>query len=351
MIHLTIDGRPLELEKPVKLLEAAKMLGIEIPNLCYLKELSTFAGCRLCLVEIEGHPKLETSCSTLAEDGMVVWTDTEEIRGIRKELLDLLISNHPMDCLTCEMAGHCQLQKLCYDYGVKEPSYKRGDQVFTIDDANPIMIRDQAKCVKCGKCVRVCREIQVTSTYDHVGRGFTSTVTTANDRPIDKEICRMCGQCIAVCPTGALFNKNFIGYRTQELEKIRTTCPFCGTGCNFTLNVDRENNRVVGVTPAAEAPINGREMCVKGRFHTDFISSPDRLTSPLIKREGEFLPVSWEEALNYTASRFTEIRDQHGPDALAGLSSARCTNEENYLFQKFMRAVIGTNSVDHCART
>ncbi len=351
MIRLSIDGRPVELEEPVNLLEAAKKAGIYIPNLCYMKELSTFAGCRLCLVEIEGHPKLETSCSTLAEDGMVVRTNTEEIREIRKELLDLLISNHPMDCLTCEMAGICQLQKLCYDYGVKEASYKRGDQVFTIDDANPIMIRDQAKCIKCGKCVRVCREIQVTSTYDHVGRGFTSTVTTANDRPIDKEICRMCGQCIAVCPTGALFNKNFIGYRTQDLEKIRTTCPFCGTGCNFYLNVDRENNKVVGVTPATKAPINGTEMCVKGRFHTDFISSPDRLTQPLIRREEGFVPVSWEEALGYAASRFTEIRDQHGPDAVAGLSSARCTNEENYLFQKFMRAVIGTNSVDHCART
>lgn len=351
MIHITMDGRSIELEKPINLLEVAKKAGIYIPNLCYMEELSSFAGCRLCLVEIEGHHKLETSCSTMAVDGMVVHTNTPEIREIRRELLDLLISNHPVDCLTCEQAGICTLQKLCYDYGVKAPSYKRGEQVFTIDDFNPIMVRDQAKCIKCGKCVRVCREIQVTSTYDHVGRGFTSTVTTANNRPIDKEICRMCGQCIAVCPTGALFNKNFIGYRMQDLKKVRTTCPFCGTGCNFYLNVDVENNKVVGVTPAPKSPINGTEMCVKGRFHTDFISSEERLTTPLIRKDGAFVPATWDEALALTAERFSKIRDTHGPDAVAGLSSARCTNEENYLFQKFMRVAIGTNSVDHCART
>ncbi len=351
MIQITMDGKQLSLEKPVNLLEAAKKAGIYIPNLCYMEELSTFAGCRLCIVEIEGRPKLETACSTLAADGMVVRTNTPEIREIRKELLDLLISNHPMDCLTCEQTGICTLQTLCYEYGVKAPSYKRPEQVFTIDAANPIMIRDQAKCIKCGKCVRVCREIQVTSTYDHVGRGFTSTVTTANDRPIDREICRMCGQCISACPTGALFNKDFIGYRSQDLKKVRTTCPFCGTGCNFYLNVDVKKNKVVGVTPAPKSPINGTQMCVKGRFHTDFISSPDRLTTPLIRKDGEFVPASWDEALDLTARRFGEIRDQHGPDALAGLSSARCTNEENYLFQKFMRAAIGTNNVDHCART
>ena len=351
MITITMDGKTIELQKPINLLEAAKRAGIYIPNLCYLEEVTNFAGCRLCLVEIEGHPKLETACSTMAADGMVVRTNTPEIREIRHELLDLLISNHPMDCLTCEQAGICTLQSLCYEYGVKAPSYKRKEQVFTIDMANPIMIRDQAKCIKCGKCVRVCREIQVTSTYDHVGRGFTSTVTTANNEPINKDICRMCGQCIAVCPTGALFNKNFIGYRTQDLKKVRTTCPFCGTGCNFYLNVDVEKNKVVGVTPAIKSPINGTQMCVKGRFHTDFISSDERLTTPLIKKDGEFVPASWDEALNYAAARFKDIRDQHGPDSIAGLSSARCTNQENYVFQKFMRAVIGTNSVDHCART
>ena len=351
MIEITMDGRKITLNKPTNLLEAAKKAGIYIPNLCYLEDVTSFAGCRLCLVHIEGKNKLDTACSTMAADGMVVHTNTDEIREIRKELLDQLISNHPMDCLTCEMTGICTLQKLCYDYGVKAPSYPKSEQVFTIDMANPIMVRDQAKCIKCGKCVRVCAEIQVTTTYAHVGRGFTSTVTTANNEPINKDICRMCGQCISVCPTGALFNKNFIGYRTQDLKKVRTTCPFCGTGCNFYLNVDVEKNKVIGVTPAAKSPINGTQMCVKGRFHTDFISSEDRLTTPLIKKDGEFVPASWDEALNYAAARFKEIRDKNGPDSIAGLSSARCTNEDNYVFQKFMRAGIGTNSIDHCART
>lgn len=351
MIHLTIDGRELELEQPINLLEAAKLVGVTIPHLCYSPCLSAFAGCRLCIVEIEGSRKLQTACSTLAKDGMVVHTDTERLRALRRDLLDLLISNHPMDCLTCSKVGCCELQELCYEYGVKEPTYLGETTHFAIDDKNPIMIRDQDKCIKCGKCVRVCNEIQVTGTYAFAGRGFTSTVTTAFDRPIDKEICRMCGQCISACPTGALMNKELIGYRPWELEKVRTTCPFCGTGCNFYLNIDPKTKKVVGVTPCEDAPINGTQLCVKGRFHTDFIHSDERLTQPLMRKEGELVPVSWDEALRFAARRFADIKAKYGADAICGLSSARCTNEDNYVFQKFMRAVIGTNNVDHCART
>lgn len=351
MIKITIDGRPLVLEKPINLLEAAKLVDIDIPHLCYNECLSTFAGCRLCIVEIEGRNKIETSCSVLARDGMVVHTNTERLRALRRDLLDLLISNHPMDCLTCDQAGSCDLQDLCYEYGVKAPSYIGAQTHFTIDDLNPIMIRDQDKCIKCGKCVRVCNEIQVTGTYEFVGRGFESTVTTAYDQPINKDICRMCGQCISMCPTGALQNKQLVGYRSSDLKKVRTTCPFCGTGCNFDLNVDVKNNKVVGVTPCEDAPINGTELCVKGRFHTDFISSEERLTTPLMRKDGELQPASWEEALSYTAKRLAEIKAEHGADSIAALSSARCTNEDNYVMQKFIRAVIGTNNIDHCART
>lgn len=351
MINITIDGRPLTLEKPINLLEAAKLVDVKIPHLCYAECLSVFAGCRLCIVEIEGRNKIETSCSVLARDGMVVHTNTERLRALRRDLLDLLISNHPKDCLTCDKVGSCELQELCYEYGVKTPSYIGAQTHFTIDDMNPIMIRDQDKCIKCGKCVRVCNEIQVTGTYDFAGRGFESTVTTAFDQPINKDICRMCGQCISMCPTGALQNKQLVGHRPWELKKVRTTCPFCGTGCNFDLNVDVKNNKVVGVTPCEDAPINGTELCVKGRFHTDFISSEERLTTPMIRKDGELQPASWEEALSYTAKRMAEIKAEHGADSITALSSARCTNEDNYVLQKFMRAVIGTNSIDHCART
>lgn len=351
MIRITIDGIPLELEKPINLLEAAKLVGINIPNLCYSPELTPYGGCRLCLVEIEGRRMPVASCSRLAEDGMVVRTNTPQIREIRRELLNLLISNHPMDCLTCEKVGTCDLQRLCYEYGVTTPSYPYDPPDIPLDDQNPIMVRDQSKCIKCGKCVRVCREIQVSNVLEHVGRGFSSTVTTAGDRPISRDFCRMCGQCVAICPTGALTNKEFVGYRPWELKKVRTTCPFCGTGCTFDLNVDVKNNRVVGVTACEDAPINGTQLCVKGRFHTDFISSEERLTTPLIKKDGEFVPASWNEAINLIATRFGEIKAKYGANAFSGLSSARCTNEDNYTFQKFMRAVIGTNNVDHCART
>lgn len=351
MIKLTIDGRPLSLDAPIKLIEAARLVGIEIPNLCYAPELSDFTGCRMCLVEIEGYPKLMTSCSTMAADGMVVHTKTPEIREVRRTLLDLLMSNHPADCLTCEQVGVCTLQDLCYEYGVAFPTYSKTHTEYPLDYANPIMIRDQSKCIKCSKCVRVCAEIQVSHVYSHVGRGFTSTVTTAQDLPISRDICRMCGQCISICPTGALVNKQMVGYRAWELKKVRTTCPFCGTGCQFDLNVDVKNNKVVGVTPAPDAPINGTQMCVKGRYHTDFISSPERLTQPLIRKNGELTPASWDEALSYAANKLNEIKNQYGADSIAGLSSARCTNEENYIFQKLMRRAVGTNNVDHCART
>lgn len=349
MVKLTIDGRTAEVEEGTTIIEAAKSVGIKIPNLCYNKHLTAFSGCRMCLVEIEGSRKLQTSCSTLVKEGMVVHTRTPRIEKYRRELLDLIMGNHPRDCLTCGKVGSCELQDLCYEYGMKESRWPRTNPVLPLDEANPIMVRDQNKCIKCGKCVRVCREVQVTGTIDFVGRGVTSTVTTAFDQPINRDICRMCGQCISVCPVGALMNKQLLGARHWEVRKVRTTCPFCGTGCNFDLNV--KDGKVIGVTPAEDAVINGTQLCVKGRFHIDLIHSPDRLKHPLIKVNGRFQETTWDHALSYAASRFREIISKHGPDSVAGLSSARCTNEDNYVFQKFMRAAVGTNNVDHCART
>lgn len=349
MITFKMNDQEIKVKEGSSILEAARENGVDIPTLCYDKSLSIFGGCRLCIVEVEGTGKLVASCSERAREGMVIHTESEKVVKARRDILDLLISNHPLDCLTCEKTGNCGLQDLCYRYGVKEGSYKGDVKKFAIDSLNPVMESDQSKCILCGKCVRVCSEVQVTSTIDFSGRGFYSKIATGLDKPIDRFNCRLCGQCISVCPTGALINKQLKGTRPWEVEKVRTTCPFCGTGCNFDLNVKK--GKVVGVTPNPDSPVNGNSLCVKGRYHIDFINSPNRLTKPLIKKDGEFVESSWDEAMALVIDNLKNTKEKYGPDAIAGLSSARCTNEDNFVYQKMMRAAIGTNNVDHCART
>lgn len=349
MVTFTINGKEVTVKDGISILEAARENGVDIPTLCYDKELTAFGGCRLCVVEVEGSNKLVASCSEKAREGIVVYTESERVVKVRRDILDLLYSNHPKDCLTCHKSGECGLQDLCYRYGIKEGSYKGEVKKYAIDSLNPVMERDQSKCILCGKCVRVCKEIQVTSAIDFSQRGFKSKITTGFDNPIDYKNCRLCGQCITACPTGALINKQLKGVRPWEVKKVRTTCPFCGTGCNFDLNV--KDGKVVGVTPNPDSPVNGKSLCVKGRYHIDFINSPDRITKPLIKKNGEFVESSWEEAMILVATNLRKAKDEYGSDSIAGLSSARCTNEDNFVFQKMMRSVIGTNNVDHCART
>ncbi len=349
MVNLTINGKHIEAEKGTTILEAAKANGIFIPTLCYAKELSPFGGCRMCIVEIEGSNKLVTSCTERVREGIVVETDTDRLIRTRRDLLDLLFSNHPNDCLTCEQAGHCDLQDLCYLYGVKGGTYIGEKKHYAIDSLNPVMEMDQDKCILCGKCVRVCAEVQVTSTIDFVDRGFKSRIATGLDKPFSYENCRLCGQCISVCPTGALTNKQLKGSRPWQVSKVTTTCPFCGTGCNFDLNV--KEGKVVGVTPNPDSVVNGTSLCVKGRYHTDMFYSKDRIRTPLIKKNGEFVEASWDEALNLVVKNLKEVKEKYHPNAIAGLSSARCTNEDNFVFQKMMRVAVGTNNIDHCART
>lgn len=349
MVTFTMNGRKIMAEEGTYILDAARENGIDIPNLCYDKGLAPFGGCRLCLVEIEGSKKLVASCSVKVKEGMVVYTESEKVVKVRKDILDLLLSNHPVDCLTCDKVGKCKLQDYAYRYGIGKGSYKGEKKNYAIDTLNPVMERDQNKCVLCGKCVRVCKEVQITNAIDFSGRGFNTKITTGFDQPIDYENCRLCGQCISVCPTGALINKQLKGVRPWEVKKVTTTCPFCGTGCNFDLNV--KDGKVVGVTPNPDAPVNGTSICVKGRYHTDFINNPDRITKPLVKKDGEFVESTWEEAMTLVVDNFKKIKEEYGPNSIAGLSSARCTNEDNFVFQKMMRAAIGTNNVDHCART
>lgn len=349
MITLNIDGLQVSVVAGTSILEAARSVGIEIPNFCYDKDLTVAGACRICVVEVQGYRNLLPACATLAAEGMMIQTESAKVIEARRVILDLILANHPQDCMICEKTGACKLQDYCYRYGIKQSSFSGEKKNYLLDDANHLILRDQNKCILCGKCVRVCQEVQVTSAVDFVGRGFQTRVTTALDAPLSMENCRFCGQCVDICPTGALVNRQIAGSRPWEIQKVRTTCPFCGTGCNFDLNV--KDGKIVGVTSNPDSPVNGRSLCVKGRYHTDLIYSPNRITTPLIKKNGKLVEATWDEALDLVAKKFSEIKARHGADSIAALSSARCTNEDNWVMQKFMRAAIGTNNVDHCART
>ena len=349
MVNITLNGQKMEVSKDKTILAIARENGIDIPTLCHNQKLKTFAGCRMCVVEITGRKNLASSCSTKPLEGMVIQTHSDKVMKARKDILDLLISNHPMDCLTCSSVGNCTLQDLSFEYKVKVGTYLGEKKHYEIDDANPAYITDADKCILCGKCVNTCDQIQISHTIDFRGKGFRTKVSPAYGLPISTDNCRLCGQCVSACPTGALTHKMFQNVRPWKVRKVRTTCPFCGTGCNFDLNV--VDGKVVGVTPIEEATVNSTSLCVKGRYHTDMLNSPDRLTTPLIKKDGEFVAVSYEEALDYVATRIGEIKETYGPDSIAGLASARCTNEDNYILQKLFRVGFGTNNIDHCART
>lgn len=349
-VEITINGIQCTAPPGATILEVAKENGMEIPNLCYDPELSIAGACRLCVVEVEGARTLQAACATPVFSGMIVYTDSPRVIEARKAILELMLANHPEDCLTCEKAGNCKLQDYAYKYQIKKSSFKGERKEYAVDERSPFIERDHSKCILCGKCVRVCDEIQGIGAIDFVRRGFGTLVTTAYDEPLNTDICRFCGQCVEVCPVGALMNKQFKGRgRRWEVARVTTTCPFCGTGCNFDLNV--RDGKVVGVTSNPNSPVNGRWLCVKGRFGSDFIHDRERLTAPLVKKGSVFVAVSWDEALDLVADRLSEIKRRYGKDSVGALSSARCTNEENYLMQKFMRVVVGNNNVDHCART
>jgi predicted molibdopterin-dependent oxidoreductase YjgC len=345
MVKLTIDGKTVTVPKEATILEAARLAGVSIPTLCHHPKLTPFGGCRLCIVEIKGVPRPVTSCTTPVNEGMEVTTSTPLIEDLRKTVLELILSDHPSDCMVCEKAGDCSLQELAYDYGVRENPFQGERRTYEKKDGNPFIERDLEKCIMCGRCVKVCEEIQGVSAIDFGYRGFSTKICPPYEDDLN---CEFCGQCVAVCPTGALTGKPWqkMG-RRKDIREVDTVCGFCGTGCNITLHV--KGNEIARVT-SKEDTWNEGWLCVKGRFGYKFVSSPDRLTKPLIKKEGEFVEASWGEAYELIASKLSEIKANHGPDAIAGLSSARCTNEENYAFQKFMRAAVGTNNVDHCAR-
>ncbi|EJZ8464089.1 formate dehydrogenase subunit alpha [Enterococcus faecalis] len=351
-VTLSIDNQEVTVPKGTTILEAAKALGVEIPTLCHLKELAPDGSCRMCVVEVEGGRRggLTTACTAHCQEDMVVSTHSEKVADSRRFILDLLLSNHKLECFSCGKNGDCQLQQYALDYGIDATSFTEGKRMpcHQEDTSNPFFSYDPEKCIMCRRCARVCQLRQGRDVLSIANRGFETKMMPSYGQAFDQSICESCGNCVSSCPTGALTAKDTKEYRKWETQKIPTTCPHCGTGCQMNLLV--KNNRLVGVEPL-DGPANKNLLCVKGKFASyKFVGSGDRLTEPLIKRNGIFEPASWEEALTLVSSKFNEIKAENGADALAGFSCSRATNEDNYVFQKMVRAAFGTNNVDNCAR-
>ena len=342
-ITFTIDGFNIETEEGNTILEAALENGIYIPNLCYSPHLKPYGACRLCLVENEDG-RLVTSCETVAQNGMNIKSESESVNTVRRLVAELLIANHEMDCLTCAKNNECKLQEIASYLGIQRDdlgSLRCSTMDLEKDDSNPFFDRDLKKCVLCGICVRTCSEMLGVNAVDFGFRGCNTKITTFADKPIMESACVSCGECVVRCPVGALVLKDSL----KPSREVKSTCPYCGVGCNIYLGV--RGNQITGVRADPDNKVNKGNLCVKGRFGYKFINHPDRLTSPLIKRNGEFEEVSWDEALDFIAQNLEKYRG----DTFAAISSARCTNEDNYALQKFTRVVMGTNNVDNCARS
>lgn len=349
MISLRIDGRDVQVPEGTTVFSAAETLGIEIPALCRDPELSSPGACRLCVVKIEGMRNLPASCVTEVTEGMEVLTEDVEVTEARQNILDLLLASHPEDCLACDKSGECLLQDYAYRYGLRETTFQRIPIEEAPDERNPVVYREPAKCIKCGKCVRVCAEVQERHVIDFSSRGFETRVGPPLDLPLEESGCIHCGSCISVCPVGALMEKPMLGKgRRWQMQRVPTVCPYCGTGCSLDLHVVQ--GKVVGASASGKSPVNGRHLCVKGRFGTDFIHDTARLTSPLVRKDGQLVETSWEEAISRAAEGLGSRARGGAADAVAVLASARMTTEENYLLNRFTREVLGTNNLDHCAR-
>ena len=370
---IVINGNEFSFEPGETILEVARRSSIDIPSLCYLKEATPTGSCRVCVVEVEGARSLMAACTAPAANNMVVRTESPKVIEARRMVLQLLLSSGNHNCAVCGTAGNnwtefqlkvqamdnsselcpvwgdCQLQDLAFRYQVTGEKFDATQTPYPMETANPFIVRDFSRCIQCGRCVQACNEVQVNQAIHFGYRGAATKIITAGDRPYINSDCVFCGECLQVCPVGALVDKEGrYTVRPWETQKVRTTCTYCGVGCQLNLHV--KDNRVVKISGLEDVSPNYGSLCVKGRFGFDFISSPDRLTSPLIKENGQFREASWEAALDLVAKKFSEIKDRHGAESIGVLTSARITNEENYIAQKFTRAVLKTNSIDHCAR-
>ena len=349
-VQITITGPSVTADQVSTVLDAATAAGINIPTLCHHPALAPIGACRICLVEIKGQRTLQPACTFPISEGMEVQTESPKVVDARRFVLELLLSDHPLDCMTCDSVGACELQDLAYKYGVKESRFPGEKHEYAIADPNLFIQRDYNKCIQCRRCVRACDEINGSQAITMLWRGFETKPGTPMDGYLQDSTCEFCGMCEQLCPTGALLPKKGLGKgRFWETRKVRTTCPYCGVGCQLELRV--KGDQVVSVNGVEGAQPNQGFLCVKGHYGYDFVYSPDRLTTPLIREGDGFREASWDEALYLVANKFKQIIQESGPDAIAGVSCARSTNEDSYSMQNLFRGVIGTNNIDHCART
>jgi len=372
---LVINGNEYTFSPGQTILEVARRNGIDIPTLCWMKRAAPTGACRVCVVEVEGARTLVASCATPAAPGMVVRTETPRVMKARRLNIELLLSSGQHNCLVqdldmdswtdfqlramtpaehkdiCPAYGDCRLQDLAIKYQVRGCRFVPTEPRHKIETVNPFIVRDLSRCILCGRCVQACNEIQVNNAISFGYRGTRSKIVAKGDRALKDSDCVFCGECVHACPVGALVLTQDLetnGRDKGETKLVRTTCSYCGVGCQMYLHV--RNGRIVRVTGVEDIGPNYGSLCVKGRFGYHFVQDPERLRAPLIRENGAFREATWEEAYTLVAEKFKRIKEKSGADTLGVLASARITNEENYLAQKFTRAVIGTNNVDHCAR-
>ena len=346
-VTLTVDGKKVVAPSGTLLIEACKTVGIEVPSFCYYPNLSLQGACRMCLVKIEKMPKLQTACTTVISEGMIVTSDSDEIKQARKSMLEMLLGNHPLDCPVCDAGGECELQDMTFSYGAAESKFMEAKNHKDEQQWSPVVFFDRPRCILCYRCVRVCGEGMDVWALGVQNRGVSSIIAPNKEDHLE---CEECGMCIDICPVGALTSGAY-RYKTRpwEMKHVGTICTHCGDGCKTTLGVRRADTgmEIVRGDNRDKSGTNGDFLCIKGRYAFDFANHEERLTKPLIRKQGKLTPSTWEEAFELIGKKFAEIRDRDGGAAIGVIGSTRTTNEEAYLLSKFARVVLKTNNVDH----